>query len=127
MRESELLRAIYALNARADLTHSQIADKLADPRLERLELDDLLRQQSTLAKLKERIALLRYADANDVPPLPSGDLERIVNEFDTLRRQPSAHGNVETHEAIEQIERDVFGIIHPMEITGKWPPDGAAR
>ncbi len=54
------------------------------------------------------------------PTLPQPASEAAPARTRSSRPRPPA----DLHTAMHQLRRDFYEIVHPLEVLGKWPPDG---
>ena len=127
MQEADFLRMVFTINATVDSLQARLSADITECAGSASEIDDLLRQYDAVLKIKDKVTLLRYVDPADLSPSIGPDPQDMIAEFEKTRKSGSLPSGVKTHQILEKVERDVFGIVHPMEVVGKWPPDRAPR
>ena len=127
MQEADFLRMVFTINATVESLEAKLLADITECAGSALEINELLRQHAAVLKIKDKVMLLRYADPADLSPSIGTDPKDMIAEFEKTRKSGLQPSGVKTHQILEKVERDVFGIIHPMEVVGKWPPDRSPR
>jgi hypothetical protein len=126
MQKSTYLKMLFALQFRLDGLDAQLTEQVASPSTGGKATESLL-QWHDVQRMKTVASMLRYLDPADIPSSVDAMAGHIDAEFERLRREGPSPLSDDLNHAVQQLDKDLFGIIHPMEVIGKWPPDGWPR
>lgn len=130
MQQTQYLRIVFGFDALVnDLEHA-LNERLNQPLIEESDRTVLLEQRLAVAKMGDKVGLLKYADADDFPASLTAGLEKLVRDVERLRAGTAVRRGSKAHDFWQEIKRadeNIYSIIHPLEVVGKWPPDTAPR
>jgi hypothetical protein len=127
MQQSTYLKMVFTLQSRLDGLDARLTEEVAQPSVDGEALEGLLQQHVNVQRMKTVASMLRYLDPADIPSSVDAMAGHIDAEFERLRREGPWPLSDDLNHAVQQLDKDLFGIIHPMEVIGKWPPDGWPR
>ena len=128
MQRSQFLNILFGLDAMVKELQLSLDARINQTEImDSIEVTELHEQRLELMKMSDRVALLKYSDPNDFPSTLSQVFEKREQEFKRREGEVTRVGSwakaADIWEEIYRLDKDIYSIIYPLEIVGKWPPD----